>query len=262
MFEHQLLDGSPQRLNVLGIGVSITNMLDTLGRFDTWIQNHEKHFVCVRDVHGVMLSQEDEKLRDIHKQAGLITPDGRPLVWLGRLSGQTHMTQVCGFDLMLAVCSHSVTKNYRHFLYGAAEGVPELLKQNLQKLFPGLDVCGVYSPPFRPMTPEEDQELIQMINDAKPDIVWVGLSTPKQEYWMAQHTDSLNASVLIGVGAAFDFHAGLKQRAPHWMQISGMEWFYRLLSEPRRLWKRYLYHNPRFIILILLQLLGLYKKTL
>ena len=201
-------------------------------------------------------------LRKIYNESGLTTPDGMPLVWLCRLSGCKNVDRVYGPDLMLALCEHSATKGYSHFFYGGATGVPARLSDVLQRRFPGLQVRGTYSPPFHSLSQEEDLEIVRMINDANPDVVWVGLGAPKQELWMAEHRELLRAPVLIGVGAAFDFHAGGKKQAPYWMQRSGLEWLFRLLSEPKRLWKRYIYDNPRFVILILLQALGLRHYSL
>jgi N-acetylglucosaminyldiphosphoundecaprenol N-acetyl-beta-D-mannosaminyltransferase len=209
-----------------------------------------------------MESQRDEALQRIHNAAGLVTPDGMPLVWLSHLKGFPHVERVYGPDLMLSLCEHSIERKYRHFFYGGAQGVPEQLAANLKKTFPGLSVAGAFSPPFRPLTPKEDAQIVQMITRVNPDIVWIGLSTPKQERWMAAHVGKLAGPVLIGVGAAFDFHTGRKKQAPRWMQRSGLEWFFRLMSEPRRLWKRYLINNPAFVVLILSQALRIRKYSL
>jgi N-acetylglucosaminyldiphosphoundecaprenol N-acetyl-beta-D-mannosaminyltransferase len=251
-----------QKINVLGVGVSAVNMTQTLTIIDNWITQRQHNYVCVTGVHGVMESQRDERLRRIHNEAGLVVPDGMPLVWIGKLRSQSHMARVYGPDLMLALCERSLLTGYRHFLYGGAEGIPELLAQRLQDRFPGLQIVGTYSPPFRPLTEEEDKAVVHLINTADPDIIWIGLSTPKQERWMAAHVGRLNASVLIGVGAAFDFHTGIKPQAPAWMQQNGLEWLFRLLTEPRRLWKRYLINNPLFIANILLQLSGVKRYPL
>jgi N-acetylglucosaminyldiphosphoundecaprenol N-acetyl-beta-D-mannosaminyltransferase len=205
----------------------------------------------------VMESKRDKQLRRIHNDAGLVTPDGMPLVWLSRLHGHDHAERVYGPDLMLALCEHSLSKGYKHYFYGGGEGVHERLAKNLQQRFPGLRVVGGYSPPFRSLTREEDEQVAQSINAADPDIVWIGLSTPKQERWMAEHVGRLTAPVLIGVGAAFDFHSGLKKQAPRWMQRGGLEWLFRLATEPGRLWRRYLVNNPLFVLLVLQQALGL-----
>jgi len=244
------------RANILGVGVSAVNLEMAVYAIDGWITKREPHYICVSGVHGLMESQRDRELRDIHNAAGLVTPDGMPLVWLSRLLGFRHVDRVYGPDLMLATCAHSVEQTHRHFFYGGAPGVAEQLIQQLKARFPTLQVVGSYSPPFRSLTAEEDQAVVEQINAAQPDIVWVGISTPKQERWMAAHIGKVTAPVLIGVGAAFDFHAGLKKQAPYWMQRSGLEWCFRLLTEPRRLWRRYLVNNPSFVWLVLLQLLG------
>lgn len=218
-----------------------------LAAIEGWIESGDHQYVCVTGVHGVMESQSDESLRAIHNQAGLVTPDGMPLVWLSRLRGANHVDRVYGPDLMLACCQRSVQHGWRHFLFGGAPGVPDLLSDRLQRRFPGIKIVGTLSPPFRPLSDREDEDIVRVINEARPDIVWVGLSTPKQERWMAAHLNRLQARVLLGVGAAFDFHAGLKRQAPRWMQQVGMEWLFRLATEPRRLWRRYLTNNPRFI---------------
>jgi N-acetylglucosaminyldiphosphoundecaprenol N-acetyl-beta-D-mannosaminyltransferase len=192
----------------------------------------------------------------------MVTPDGMPLVWLGKQAGHAHVDRVYGPDLMLAIMEKSQKEGYRHYFYGGADGVPELLKQKLQEKFPTIQVVGTYSPPFRPLSPEEDQQIVEMINETNPDIVWIGLSTPKQERWMSSHVGRISAPVMIGVGAAFDFHAGLKSQAPRFIQRSGFEWLYRLVTEPKRLWKRYLVNNPLFIIGIVQQKLGLKKYSL
>lgn len=250
------------RVNILGVGVSAIDMPMALETIEGWIDGHLSHYVCVTGVHGVMASQRDERLQQIHNSAGLVTPDGMPLVFLSRLYGHRNVQRVYGPDLMLALCERSLVKGYRHYFYGAGEGTPERLAVRLQERFPGLQIVGFYSPPFRQLTEREDERVVQMINEARPDIVWVGLSTPKQERWMAAHLGRVTASALIGVGAAFDFHAGLKKQAPRWMQRTSLEWLFRLLTEPRRLWRRYLVNTPGFVVLIALQALGLRKCPL
>jgi N-acetylglucosaminyldiphosphoundecaprenol N-acetyl-beta-D-mannosaminyltransferase len=251
-----------ERANILGVRVSPLTMRQTLDAVDHWIADRRPHYVCVTSVHGVMESQRDEDLRRIHNEAGLVTPDGMPLVWVSRLRGFHHVERVYGPDLLLALCRHSIRTGYRHFFYGGRPGVPERLVANLRRRFPGLRVAGTYAPPFRPLTPEEDKRIVRIVNDANPDIVWVGLSTPKQERWMAAHVGRVRAPVLIGVGAAFDFHAGLKKQAPPWMRRSGLEWSFRLLMEPRRLWSRYLVNGPLFLSLLFLQALGVKRYRL
>lgn len=242
-------------VDVLGVPVSAITMSHAVETIRRWIADRTPHYVCVTGVHGVMESVRDESLRAIHEGAGLVTPDGMPLVWLAHHAGFPRVERVYGPDLMLAVCEASTRHGWRHFFYGGGSGVADQLTSRLRSRFAALDVVGVYSPPFRPMTPEEDDELVHRINATRPDIVWVGLSTPKQERWMAAHVGRLSAPVLVGVGAAFDFHAGLKRQAPRWMQRSGLEWSFRLITEPRRLGPRYLVNNPLFIWRITLQLL-------
>lgn len=250
------------RVNILGVGISAINMDMALDSIEGWIARHEPHYVCVTPVHSVMECQSNPELRLVFNGSGLTTPDGMPLVWLCRYKGYHDVSRVYGPDLMLALCERSVGQGYRHFFYGGAEGVPEQLAENLRERFPGLLVAGTYSPPFHPLIPAEDAHVVRMINKASPDIVWVGLGSPKQELWMAAHLGRLRVPVLIGVGAAFDFHAGLKKQAPYWMQQNGLEWLFRLLAEPRRLWKRYVINNPRFVIMVLLQMMGLRRYSL
>jgi N-acetylglucosaminyldiphosphoundecaprenol N-acetyl-beta-D-mannosaminyltransferase len=250
------------RVNVLGVGVSPLTTDQAVTTMEAWIRRRDRQYVCVSGIHGVMESQRDARLRDIHNAAGMVTADGMPLVWLSRLKGFPFVERVYGPDLVLAFCERSVTAGYRHFFYGGGPGVAELLIERLQARFPGLQVVGSYTPPFRPLEPEERETVIRIINAADPDVVWVGLSTPKQERWMSEHRDRLAAPVFVGVGAAFDFHAGLKPQAPRWMQRSGLEWLFRLWKEPRRLWRRYLRNNPLFVWHILLQTLGVRQYRL
>jgi len=245
------------RTNILGVGISAINLEMAVETISQWVANETPHYVCVTNVHGVMECQRDAELKRIHNSSGMTTPDGMPLVWLSRLHGHRHVSRVYGPDLLMAVCEQSVHTGYRHFFYGGRAGVPEKLAEVLQKRFPGLVVVGTYSPPFRSLTVDEEEKIIKLINDTEPDIVWVGLGAPKQERWMARQLGKLNAPVMIGIGAAFDFHSGKKRQAPLWMQRWGLEWLFRLISEPRRLWKRYLINNPSFVFLATLQLLKL-----
>lgn len=255
--ERKPTSSSIPRVNVLGVGVSSVNMTLALDTIDDWIERRDQHYVCVTGVHGVMESQRDPDLRRIHNRAGLVTPDGMPMVWLSWLHHQRQVDRVYGPDLMLACCARSVRRGYRHFFYGGADGVADRLAARLRARFPGLQTVGTYTPPFRRLTEVEDEQLVRLIDEAEPDIVWVGLSTPKQERWMAEHVERLSAPVLIGVGAAFDFNAGLKRQAPRLIQRAGLEWLFRLTTEPRRLWKRYLTNNPAFVWKAILQLLEL-----
>jgi N-acetylglucosaminyldiphosphoundecaprenol N-acetyl-beta-D-mannosaminyltransferase len=238
-----------ERIEIFGVEISAINMDDAIAAIEQWIEQRTPHYVCIRDAHGVIASRKDSRLCEIHKQAGLVTPDGMPLVWLSRWLGATRVERVYGPDLMRAISARSPTHGYRHFYFGGAPGIADRLAASLAAANPGLNVVGTLCPPFRAFTPEEDADMVARINSTAPDIVWVGLSTPKQEYWMASHIHQINASVLIGVGAAFDFLAGTKRQAPTWMQRNGLEWLFRLCTEPRRLWRRYLHIVPRFLIL-------------
>jgi N-acetylglucosaminyldiphosphoundecaprenol N-acetyl-beta-D-mannosaminyltransferase len=204
----------------------------------------------VTGVHGVMESQRDADLLRIHNASGLTTPDGMPMVWAGRRAGATWMRRVYGPDLMLELAERAAARGWRSFFYGGREGVAEQLVERLTGRYPGFTSVGEYSPPFRALTEDEDTAVVERINALQPDLVWVGLSTPKQERWMDAHVGRLHAPVLLGVGAAFDIHAGTLPQAPRWMQANGLEWFYRLVREPRRLWRRYLSIVPRFMLQI------------
>jgi len=250
------------RLNILGVLVSSINMENALSILDTWIENHNQYYVCVTGVHGLIEAQRNAGFRQILNQAGMVTPDGMPLVWLNRLHGYKHVDRVYGPDLMLAACRKSLEKGWSHYFYGSGPGVADQLADRLSEKYPGLKIAGKGTPPFHLTGFEESSEIIERINQAKADILWVGLSTPKQEQWMVANFERIHVPVMIGVGAAFDFHAGIKKQAPRWMQRGGLEWLFRLLSEPGRLWKRYLVNNPLFIFLILLQVTGLKKYSI
>jgi N-acetylglucosaminyldiphosphoundecaprenol N-acetyl-beta-D-mannosaminyltransferase len=204
-------------------------------------------YVCVRDVNGIVECQHDPGLRLIHERAALVTPDGMPVVWWGRLSGHGATKRVYGPDLMLEVCGCSAEFGLRHFLCGGEPGVAERLADALRARCPGLAVVGSWTPPFRPLRADERADLIRRIKDSGANIIWLGLSSPKQERFMADLAPDLDGGVLIGVGAAFDFLSGRKPQAPLWIRHSGFEWLFRLATEPRRLWRRYLVNNSHFI---------------
>jgi N-acetylglucosaminyldiphosphoundecaprenol N-acetyl-beta-D-mannosaminyltransferase len=238
------------RVDVLGVGISAVDMATAVDEITAWIERREQHYVCVTGVHGVMESQRDGELLRIHNASGLTTPDGMPLVWAGRRAGATGMRRVYGPDLMLALSERAAARGWQSFFYGGRDGVPDRLVDNLRRRFPDFTAVGCYSPPFRALTDAEDTAIVERINAAAPDLVWVGLSTPKQERWMDAHVGRLDAPVLLGVGAAFDIHAGTLPQAPRWMQANGFEWLYRVIREPRRLWRRYLSIVPRFMLKI------------
>jgi N-acetylglucosaminyldiphosphoundecaprenol N-acetyl-beta-D-mannosaminyltransferase len=250
------------RVNVLGVGISVLNLKTALAAIADAVRARRKGYVCVTGVHGVMEAQDDAGFKRILNGAFLCTPDGMPMVWAGRLNGHREMSRVYGPDLMLDVCAWSETSGCKHFFYGGADGVADLLAQKLKSRFPKLAVVGTFTPPFRPLTGEEIAKLQEQIAAARPDILWVGLSTPKQEKFMAEFLPRLDVTLMAGVGAAFDFHSGRIRQAPRWMQRGGLEWFYRLCCEPRRLAKRYLRNNPLFILKGLGQLAGWKKYPL
>ena len=241
--------------DVLGVNVSAIAMDDAIATLERWISEGRREYVCVTGVHGVMECRRDPLLRKIHNEAGMVTPDGVPLVYFLRLIGKKRTQRVYGPDLMREMTAVSGRCDYRQFYYGGEVGVAEKLKEALVGSVPGLQVVGTFCPPFREMTPAEDRAVVDAINAARPHIVWVGLSTPKQERWMAEHLRRIDAPVMIGVGAAFDFLAGTKRQAPVWMQRHALEWLFRLCSEPRRLWRRYAYIVPGFAFLAVSELL-------
>lgn len=245
--------------NVLGVRVSAVNLKSATGLIQKAIEDGKKEYVCVRDAHGVIRCQNDPELRSIHNRAFLVTPDGMPLVWALKHAGHSESGRVYGPDLMLSVFEAGRSKGLRHFLYGATTKTLEQLQARLLGRFPEAQITGSYAPPFHELSPQEEADIADRINRSGADIIWVGLSSPKQELWMARMRDRLEASMLIGVGAAVDFHAGLKRQAPRIIQRSGFEWAFRLLCEPRRLWRRYAFVVPTFISLTALQRLGLRK---
>ena len=232
------------RVNVLGVGVSVLNLQTALAAIADAVRARRKGYVCVTGVHGVMEAQTDPAFRKILNDAFLCTPDGMPMVWMGKIRGHREMRRVYGPDLMLDVCAWSETNPCRHFFYGGADGAAAGLAGKLRARFPKLEIAGSFTPPFRPLTAEEEKRFVETIRAAKPDILWVGLSTPKQEKFMAEFLPKLDATLMIGVGAAFDFQSGRVKQAPRWMQRSGLEWFNRLCQEPRRLVKRSFKKQP------------------
>jgi len=251
-----------KRVNVLGVGLSVLNLELALQSVGAALAQKTKGYICVTGVHGVMEAQQDPRFRAILNQSFLNTPDGMPMVWVGKLNGHKEMDRVYGPDLMLLICEYTRDHGYSHFFYGGGDGVAEELKARLEAKFPGIKIAGTYTPPFRPLNPAEEAALIQTVRDAKPDIIWVGLSTPKQEKFMAQYWQKLDTTLMFGVGAAFDFHAGRVRQAPRWIQRGGLEWLFRLACEPRRLWRRYFRNNPRFVFRFFCQWLGLKKYVL
>ena len=251
----------PPRVNVLGVGVHALNLQSAVAVLQSAIESRAKGYVCVTGVHGVSEAQSNPSFRSILNHAFLNTPDGMPMVWIGRASGFKEMERVYGPDLLVEVCQASEAAGWRHFFYGGGPGTAEALAAVLRARFPKLQIVGTHTPPFRPLTPSEFQELQAQVAAARPDIFWVGLSTPKQELFMSSTLADLNVPIMIGIGAAFDLISGKVRQSPRWIQRSGFEWLYRLIQEPRRLWKRYLKNNPLFVWRIFLQLTGLRRYS-
>jgi N-acetylglucosaminyldiphosphoundecaprenol N-acetyl-beta-D-mannosaminyltransferase len=239
---------APPTVDVLGIPLALTDYEATMDWVDAAIAHRQRGYVCVAATHTVMVCREDDELRSAVLGSSLTVPDGQPLVWAMNALGHDMPHRVYGPDLMSRYCERAAVTGARMYLYGGRnQGALVQLALNLRRRHPGLKIVGGYSPPFRDLSAEEEDFVVDEINRSKADVVWVGIGVPKQEKWMAAMRARLDAPVLVGVGAAFDFHAGLVPQAPGWMQAAGLEWLYRLLQEPRRLWRRYLRYNPRFV---------------
>jgi N-acetylglucosaminyldiphosphoundecaprenol N-acetyl-beta-D-mannosaminyltransferase len=238
----------PVRAEILGVPLGVTDYERTMDWMDAMIARGERVYLTAAAVHLVMVAQENDHTRAAVLGATLALPDGQPLVWALRALGHRDASRVYGPDLMARYCARAAQRGTPVYLYGGRhQGVLGQLTVNLRQRHPGLRVVGGYSPPFRPLSDAEERWVIDDINRSGAEVVWVGTGQPKQEHWMAAMRERLRAPVLVGVGAAFDFHAGLVPQAPAWMQRAGLEWTYRLAREPRRLWRRYARYNPRFV---------------
>ena len=246
-----------QRVDVLGVGISALNLESAKRTILDRLQRREKGYICVTGVHGVIEAQDDSKFRNILNESFLTTPDGMPMVWVSWLRKHHEVDRVYGPDLMLEMAEATRDGKFTHFLYGGRPGIAELLQRRLVERFPGIRIVGTYTPPFGPLSPEQERELEERFRQLKPDITWIGLSTPKQERFMAQYLRKLDTTVMCGVGAAFDFHSKVVKQAPRWIQRSGFEWLYRTFQEPRRLFWRYLRNNTRFLWRYALSCVGL-----
>jgi N-acetylglucosaminyldiphosphoundecaprenol N-acetyl-beta-D-mannosaminyltransferase len=246
----------PARYDVVGTEVAAVDPAATLDEIARWIRDGERRYVAFANVHGVMEAARDPALRRAYGGAGLTVPDGMPLVWMARLRGLPGVRRVYGPDTVLLVCERAAREGWSCFFYGGAPGVAKQLASVMAARFSGLRVAGVHSPPFRMLTAEEDRDEAARIDESGATVVFVGLGCPKQEWWMERQRPRLRAPVLLGVGAAFDFHTGRVRQAPRWMMAVGLEWLFRLAAEPRRLWRRYLLYNPLFVWYATLQLLG------
>jgi N-acetylglucosaminyldiphosphoundecaprenol N-acetyl-beta-D-mannosaminyltransferase len=239
---------SPLSVDVLGVDLALTDYAEMLDWIDEMVLSGQRGYLCACNVHTVMASREDPELRASLQASSVNVPDGQPLVWALNALGHSLPGRVYGPELMSRACGRAAEVGHRFYLYGGRnQGALVQLALNLRQHHPGVKIVGGYSPPHRPLTAEEQDAVTAEINHSHADVVWAGIGVPKQEKWMAQMRPRLDAPVLIGVGAAFDFHAGLVPQAPTWIQESGLEWAYRLAHEPRRLWKRYLRYNPKFV---------------
>ena len=234
---------------VLGVPVAVTDYAEAVEVMDGMVETRERGYICVAPVHALMVAQDDPDMLSALRGASMVVPDGMPLVWAANLLGESLDDRVYGPELMRQYSERCAERGHRVWLYGGRDqGTLVQLALSLRRSHPGIRIVGGYSPPFRPLGEEEEEALIRQINDAKPDILWVGIGVPKQEKWMARMRERLDVPVMAGVGAAFDFHSGRIPMAPRWMQSHGLEWVYRISREPRRLLPRYLYYNPRFVM--------------
>ncbi len=246
---------SRKTVKVLAADIDVITWQQAVSRISGWATIHQSAYVCICNVHSVVSATQSREFEGIVNQADMATPDGAPVAWMIRNKGYGNQERINGPDLMWKYCAHAEATGESIFLYGGTQTTLDILKERLAQHFPQLNIAGMYSPPFRPLSAEEDQAVIGQINQSGAGTVWVSLGCPKQEKWMAEHKGKINA-VMIGVGAAFDYHAETIVRAPLWMQRNGLEWLHRLCSEPRRLWKRYLVTNSLFIFHVLKNVIG------
>jgi N-acetylglucosaminyldiphosphoundecaprenol N-acetyl-beta-D-mannosaminyltransferase len=246
---------------VLGMRVDATTYADVAEHVISWAHQRASKYVCIATVNNVMESYDSKAFQHVTNAADLVTPDGMPVVWALKLLGHAHATRVYGPDLMPIVLERAAEERIPVGFYGASQAVLYRLLETVKSRFPSIHIAYAFSPPFRQLTVDEDRDVVDAINRSGTAILFIGLNTPKQDYWMGAHRGRVNA-VMLGVGAAFDFMAGTKPQAPRWMMRIGFEWLFRLATEPRRLWKRYLKHNPRFIVYFCMQLLGMRRYTM
>ncbi len=236
---------------ILGVRTDALPFDDAIATLLRWAAEPDRRYVCTCPVYTVMMCHENPAVMRAVNGADMITADGMPIVWVQRQRGAPQAERVYGPDVLLALCEQTANTPISHYFWGGLPGVPEELARRLTTRFPGLKVAGTYSPPVAPLGDQSDSAVVERLNAAGPSIIWVGLGSPKQDQWMELYRPHLTAPLLIAVGAAFDFHAGTRQQAPRWMQRTGLEWVFRLMQEPRRLAKRYLVYNPRFVWAVL-----------
>jgi len=247
---HEVLPGADiPRRDILGVPIALTDYSGAMDVMDDMVDRRHRGWVCAAAVHSVMVARSDPMMREALRDAVITVPDGMPIVWAANALGEELPNRVYGPELMRRSCDRSVERGHRVWLYGGRDqGALVQLALTLRQKHPGIQIVGGYSPPFRPLSEDEDAAVAKQINDARADVVWVGIGVPKQEKWMVRMRERLDAPVLCAVGAAFDFHAGRVSQAPRWMQERGLEWTYRIAQEPRRLLPRYLVTNPRFML--------------
>ncbi len=244
-----------RKYKVLNVQFDLVDYRAVMENIDRWRRSGERHYLTLSPPHSVLMCDSDDELSKATDRANMTLPDGVGIILAAKLLSYPHRGRVTGPVLMLKLCEWGRAKDYSHFFYGGLPGVADMLAKRLAKKFPGLKVAGTYSPPFRRLTPQEDAKIIQDINSARPDILWVGLGSPKQEKWMASHVGKIAATAMIAVGAAFDFHSGNVKWAPAWLRRLGLEWAYRLAKEPRRMWRRNL-DSPLFLLRVMQQRFG------
>ena len=242
---------------VLGVEVDAIDMKQALAHITRLVQGEGKGYVCVAGVHGIMEAQRNQDLFQVYAGSEMTIPDGMPLVWVGHMQGHTSMKRVAGPDLMLEVFQNKRLSSITHFLYGGDDGVAEELRDRLRERFPWVKIVGTYTPPFRDLSDEESEQFIATVRSLKPEIIWVGISCPKQEVFMARYLPLLETKLMFGVGAAFDYHTGRIRDCAEWIKRAGLQWLHRLMQDPKRLWRRYLRNNPAFLFQVTLQLLGM-----
>ncbi len=240
-----------EQFDILGVKISATNLADSCDFIENKIRAHDSSYICIAPVATIVDCQKDHEYLEVINNASMTTPDGMPVVWLGKFKGYKQVSRTYGPDLLDRFCRLGCSRGYSHYFYGGTQKTNQLLEKKLKEKYPEINIVGRYAPPFRKIKEEESFEILEQINTLKPDVLWVGLGSPKQDFWMAQHQKLLDVGVMIGVGAAFDFIAGTKKQAPVWMQKTGLEWLFRLFSEPKRLWKRYLIGNSLFILYLI-----------
>jgi N-acetylglucosaminyldiphosphoundecaprenol N-acetyl-beta-D-mannosaminyltransferase len=246
-----------RRRDILDVPIAMTDYAGTMDVMDEMVERRTRGWVCAAAVHSVMVAREDAEMSRALTEATITVPDGMPIVWAANLLGEDLPNRVYGPELMRRYCTRSVERGHRVWLYGGRDqGALVQLALSLRRKHRGIQIVGGYSPPFRPLTDEEDDAIAEQVNQAKPDVLWVGIGVPKQEKWMVRMRDRLEVPVMCAVGAAFDFHAGRVSQAPAWMQERGLEWTYRIAQEPRRLLPRYLYTNPQFMLGVARQYIG------